>query len=215
MRVIALALIALGTALCQSPVSLSVSGPSTGTAPGKTATVSINLSSTTAPAGTQWTLTYSPTDISSVTWATGAAGTAASKTVQCNTTSAGAHVCLVSGLNVATIGSGAVAVATVTVNPTSKALSTPLSLLATYSADPTGSNLVTSASAPFNFIIQSPCDVNGDGSLTSADTGAAIQQALGLAACGSADVDGNGRCDIVDVIRVLIAANGGACRTGL
>jgi hypothetical protein len=37
---------------------------------------------------------------------------------------------------------------------------------------------------------------------------------MGLIACGAKDLDGNGRCDPVDVQRVITAALGGACHIG-
>jgi hypothetical protein len=32
--------------------------------------------------------------------------------------------------------------------------------------------------------------------------------------CGNADVTGDGKCDAVDVQRIVVASTGGACRTG-
>jgi hypothetical protein len=60
----------------------------------------------------------------------------------------------------------------------------------------------------------SPCDVNGDAVVSSADASLANQAALGLRSCTN-DLDGNGRCDVVDSQRVINAALGGACKTGL
>lgn len=58
------------------------------------------------------------------------------------------------------------------------------------------------------------CDVNGDGQLTAADADVARLQATGAASC-TVDLDGNGRCDAVDVQRVIDAVLGGVCRLGL
>jgi hypothetical protein len=60
----------------------------------------------------------------------------------------------------------------------------------------------------------SQCDLNGDGSVNSTDLTIAVNQALGLAACGSADLDQDGVCDVVDVQRIGNAANGQSCRVG-
>jgi len=60
----------------------------------------------------------------------------------------------------------------------------------------------------------SACDVNRDGIVSNADVDAAIAQALGRSACGTADLRGTGTCDVVDVQRVITAALGGACMTG-
>jgi hypothetical protein len=56
----------------------------------------------------------------------------------------------------------------------------------------------------------SPCDLNSDGVVNILDLQLAVNQVLGLAPC-TADLDGEGRCDVVDVQRVIIAALGGPC----
>jgi hypothetical protein len=59
-----------------------------------------------------------------------------------------------------------------------------------------------------------PCDVNGDGLVSSLDVQAAINQSLGLAPCQAADVQQNGQCNAVDVQRIINASLGGACLLG-
>jgi len=59
------------------------------------------------------------------------------------------------------------------------------------------------------------CDVNRDGTVNVLDLQIGVNQAIGLAACGTADIDGNGVCTIVDVQRLSNASLGAACRTGL
>jgi len=58
-----------------------------------------------------------------------------------------------------------------------------------------------------------PCDTNGDGSVNQPDIDSSVSQALGTAACKT-DLDANGRCDVVDVQRVINAVMGHACRVG-
>ncbi|MGA7235515.1 MAG: hypothetical protein WBY44_07540 [Bryobacteraceae bacterium] len=60
----------------------------------------------------------------------------------------------------------------------------------------------------------SACDLNGDGVVNALDVQAAINQALGIATCGTAALTGNGQCTVVDVQRVINASLGGACLTG-
>jgi hypothetical protein len=61
----------------------------------------------------------------------------------------------------------------------------------------------------------SACDLNSDSVVTQADVDIAIAQALGTAACSNADLDGSGKCDAVDLQRMVNAAlPGGTCRVG-
>ena len=60
----------------------------------------------------------------------------------------------------------------------------------------------------------SPCDINHDGVVDIVDMQAAVNQALGVSACGSADLQQNGQCNVVDVQRVIVAILGGACVVG-
>ena len=58
------------------------------------------------------------------------------------------------------------------------------------------------------------CDLNDDGVVNNLDVQIAVNAAIGLAACGFGDLDGNGACDAVDLQRVILAAAGAACRIG-
>ena len=58
------------------------------------------------------------------------------------------------------------------------------------------------------------CDLNGDGTINAADEQIAINQALGISPCNTADLQQNGQCSVIDVQRVINAALGGACRVG-
>lgn len=58
------------------------------------------------------------------------------------------------------------------------------------------------------------CDLNLDGVVDSKDVQLALNAALGLTACGGADLDGNGICDAIDVQRVIAAALNLGCRIG-
>ena len=107
-------------AFCQTDALVLSSGV---VSPG--GTVSLNLS-LIAPPGSQlaaleWTLVYSPSNISAISVAPGAAATAAGKVVSC-TPSSGSYTCFLtglstSGLNANIIQNGIVAVVTVTISP--------------------------------------------------------------------------------------------------
>jgi len=58
------------------------------------------------------------------------------------------------------------------------------------------------------------CDLNDDGVVDSTDIQIAANSVVGLAPCTVGDLDGDGVCTVVDLQRVIIAANGGVCRRG-
>jgi hypothetical protein len=58
------------------------------------------------------------------------------------------------------------------------------------------------------------CDLNNDGKVDAQDVQLAINQSLGYATCGSADLVGNGKCTTVDVQRIVSASLGAACHVG-
>lgn len=58
------------------------------------------------------------------------------------------------------------------------------------------------------------CDVNDDGAVNVLDVQTEVNAALGVVPCGAGDLDGNHRCDVVDLQRVIAAALGSACRVG-
>jgi uncharacterized protein (TIGR03437 family) len=102
-------------------------GPSLSLASGSApigGSVSLNLSlnaGASSPAALQWTLSYVPSGISSLSMVAGPALTAAGKTLNCNSSS-GSVICLATGMNANTITSGVVAVVTATVAATSSSL---------------------------------------------------------------------------------------------
>jgi beta-glucanase (GH16 family) len=63
-------------------------------------------------------------------------------------------------------------------------------------------------------ITSSACDLTGDGAVDQADVNSAIAQVLGTSACTNAKLDLSASCSVVDVQRVINAANGGTCRVG-
>lgn len=65
-----------------------------------------------------------------------------------------------------------------------------------------------------NFVLASPiskCDINGDGATNSQDIVLFTNQVLGLAACSS-DLDGDGKCTVIDLSRIINASLTGVCR---
>jgi len=60
----------------------------------------------------------------------------------------------------------------------------------------------------------STCDLNADGVVDGVDVQIAVEQAIGKATCGSADLEQNGTCTVVGVQRIVNASLGQSCRVG-
>jgi len=56
--------------------------------------------------------------------------------------------------------------------------------------------------------------LNRDGTVNSADVEIGKAQALGTSACSTADLTGDGICNVIDVQRIINATSGGTCKTG-
>jgi hypothetical protein len=69
----------------------------------------------------------------------------------------------------------------------------------------------SSQSAPLKLF---SCDLNGDGVVNNLDVQIAVNQALGISACSTSDLQNTGQCNVVDVQRVIDASLGGVCRIG-
>ncbi len=142
--------------------------------PGGTATLGVALTvSGTAPAGLEWTMAYSPSQISAISITPGPAATAAVKTLSCASGS-GVATCILTGMNTDAIGSGVVAYLNATVAPGTTTTSIQISSLD--GTDSNGNGLsVTSA---------------GNGTITSPSllTVACTPTALSAAAISSCTV---------------------------
>jgi hypothetical protein len=99
-------------------ISSASANPGGATALGIVLTVSGN-----APAGLQWTVTYSPAQISGISITLGPAASSAAKVLYC-TSGTGAVTCLLIGLNQNMIGSGVVAHVNATIAPGATTVST-------------------------------------------------------------------------------------------
>jgi hypothetical protein len=64
---------------------------------------------------------------------------------------------------------------------------------------------------PFSLLYGSPCDLTGDGQINMEDVYRAANQAVGIEACETADLDRNGVCDEVDVEHLINASLGQEC----
>ena len=105
--------------------------------------VSLNLSlsaSGGAPAGLQWTISFVPTDATSVAVAAGTELKGAGQTLTCNSAS-GSVTCLATGTTGLTISNGVVATVTVTLSPATSGSTVPIVLSSAAVAFPNGSGM--------------------------------------------------------------------------
>jgi|SRR5579871_4237768 len=175
-------LLALALPIGAFAQSLSLSA-SPGLAPaGQVVTLTISLVSGGGPAGVQWDMAGVPAGAAVASLVTG-------KTATCN---AAPTRCLLSGLNATAIPDGPIA----TIKYTQPATPPTEALTATLGATPAGAAETVSAGVASN------CDINGDGKIDATDIGLEVQAALAAT---------TGTPTILDVIRVFLAANGGAC----
>lgn len=114
--------------------------------PGGSVALSLSLTNSagTQPGSLEWTMTYPASDISGVSVAVSSSASVAHKTVNCNNSSSGSTVCVLSGLDENTIPAGTVATATFQVAANSQDKSIPVQL-AGMGADAEGSLLPVSA----------------------------------------------------------------------
>src|SRR5579872_4225846 len=109
-------------------------------------TVSLNLTLTSPPgsepAAIQWTLTFPPANVASISAVAGTSPTNAGKTISCNP-GTGAYTCLISGMNANIISNGVVAVVNVTM--AAGVTSTTIGLSNTLGASVSGSSTTISA----------------------------------------------------------------------
>ena len=190
MRKVLTLLLTLAAIAAAQAASLSITGPAVANT-GAAVTVTVSLVSGGGPAGVQWDMTGLP------------AGATVTSSVAGKVASCTATRCILAGTgstaNATAIPDGAIATiqysqptAAVSVQLANSLGATPAGAAAAI-APPTGAVTVG---------IQSHCDVNGDGKIDGTDIGLTLQQALAST---------TGSPTILDVIREIIAANGGAC----
>lgn len=165
--------------------SLTVAGPPRAII-GSSVTLPIGLVNGGTPAGLQW-------DMSGLPAGATITSSIANKVINCNATR-----CLLSGMNLAAILDGQVA----SITYTQPATPVPFAISATLGASTAGTAIAITAPPPITVAVQPNCDVNGDGVVDATDVQLVLQQSLAST---------TGTPTIVDVIKEIIAAMGGAC----
>lgn len=185
--------------------TLSLTGP-TSARPGGTVPIVLTLTNSAAQqvVGIQWSILY-PAGGYSATVTPGAILTTASKGTQCTTDNS---FCLVVGQNVTLINNGAVANYALKVPANAAGGTVTVSLSGILAVYPTGLNAPINTAASFTFAISPAQDINGDGVVNTADFTAMLAQVLGANSVPPvpcvADPNGDGRCDIFDLINIVI-----------
>jgi uncharacterized protein (TIGR03437 family) len=132
-------------------------------APGGTVSLSLSLNSDTGshPAAVQWSISYSPVDLSLTQVLAGPAALAAGKSVSC-TGSAGLYACVLWGLNANTIADGVIAVLALSISVGATSSSSYIQIENSVAASPSGGPIPVSASGAAVAILhtQSPLSVN-------------------------------------------------------
>lgn len=212
----------LASACLGQTVSLISPSGQTTVAPGATVTLGVNVNSGGGYVAGEFVIA-TPVDATTVSVATGAQAMAASKSIQCSTisSSSGKIVrCIVLGLNgtvvnVNPISDGQLALMTATFAATLTVPAELFTLSSTLGASATGTKILLPVGVgSYTFIAPNLCDVTGDGLVNGLDVQAILGWVLGLSAPPAGkkcDVDLSGSCDLIDVMVILVSANGGVC----
>lgn len=146
--------------------------------------------------------------------AAGPASVAAGKQTSCALVN-GDFNCIIYGVNANAIADGVVASFDLQIPANATPGQAGIVASNTLAASPVG-DAVTLAANSLNFTLASPispCDPNGDGTINVQDVVLMVSQIVGLAPAAT-DLDGDGKTTVADLMRVIVAANGGACRVG-
>ncbi len=181
---------------------------------------------TVMPAGLQWTVTFTAsqlakksiliggvnTQVPDITVTAGPAATVVGKDISCAplTASSTSMVCLLTGVNQNVMSNGVVANISVTlaagINQTYLGLSNTLGA----SIDANAITLSGTGGTVYGNAMS--CDANGDGKVDILDVQLAMRMALGLQACTIKIY--NNQCNVITYQRIVNASLGDACNVG-
>ena len=148
---------------CALAQSVGVSAAPAGGATGGLASFPLSVTATggAQPVALQWTISYSVSDVSSISLTIGGTAAIASKTLACAQT-AGSTTCLIYGMNTTTIADGVIAQVVVGLSATTGATSTTLQVTGVVAATAAGDSIQASGTGN-QIIIQSSTRLTGLG----------------------------------------------------
>jgi dockerin type I repeat protein len=176
---------------------------------GSIATRDITISSgTPLPAAAQFTVSW--TNMSNVSVSIGSVSTGASKNLSCAPASPTSISCLVVGLNQTTIPNGQLAKVTFTAVKTpslSGTLSTVAGTIIPLVVDPNAIPIPTTGGSVTIPFVRAE-DLNSDGVVNQFDLDLFWQQMMPGGTCTTGDINGDGKCDVLDAQMIAMAALG-------
>ena len=172
--------------------------------PGGTDTLSVTyVAGSGAAAAIQWAISW-PAGVTAV-WSVGTSGSSANKTLTCSGTGISPQVCVLAALNTTTIAAGIVASAVLTFGAGVAKGVVPLNLATALGASPAGSGVsLTAGTIAVTVNTVSRFDLNADGLVNAADFALAMAQVIGSTTCGTADFNGDGVCNVEDLILLAV-----------
>ncbi len=182
---------------------LTVTGPAAAKQ-GATVNLTISLSGNTAttPAGLQWTL-VPPVGTTAQSVAATTAVTGAGKVVACGATNL---LCLIYGPNQNIIPNGPIATITARLPANAAPGVTAFTLTGLIAGDKSGQPTAVSSGPAYNLTVLSISDINGDGTVNSADIAAMANQVT--AGTCTDDQNGDSQCNLLDVLIVVLRSLG-------
>lgn len=188
--------------------SITMSVSPTTVAPGGMAVLTITFTDASPSlnlAGAEWALTL-PTGVTAGNWTLGPPSATAGKVLNC------AAACIDAGTG-ATLNDNAIASGTLATLPLT--IASTIAGAQAITLVPTAVNVSGSAIPEANItatltVATTPCKycITGDTTASAADVAAALSQATGATPCTTGDVNGDGKCNVVDVELVLFAVPG-------
>lgn len=202
----AIFLLLAASAVAQT-ATMTLSGPSTAKA-GQTISLSLSASGTTntGAAGFQWAIALPANYTATVS--AGAAATTAVKTPSCTTDGS---FCILVGQNATIIPNGVIASISLKVPASAPASPQAFPLSSLVGVDAGGINVATTSGAAYSLTITDKRDLNGNGTVDATDVQLMVNEVIAARTSPGAcvdDLNGDGRCDLLDVFQVLLKSLG-------